>query len=147
MQVAATDSGAEAPALTPHLHAKLWLSVDLGDWAVRRSGHLHLVRTGDDLRWRPVDLARHPLQPRPDGASASVDEITALLLEGLELLDLRFYRIAEIGLVSELGEGRDDFRRRAFGLLRAQVQIRIDSISGRPTSWLPWRRRSRAPPA
>lgn len=140
--VATTATDPEMITTTPFLHASLWLAVDLDDWAVRRSGHLHLVTSDEDSRWRAVDLARHPLRPQPEVDQATVDDMTTRLLEGLASWDLRFFRIADLEIVSELGEGRGDFRRRAMGLLRPEIQSRIDRISGQPTSRLPWRRHS-----
>jgi hypothetical protein len=43
---------------------------------------------------------------------------------------LSFFRIPEIGLVSEIGEGREDFRRRATGGLRPQLQRRLAAEPG-----------------
>ncbi len=86
-----------------------------------------------------MDLAGYPLRPKPNMPGADVDEMRPHVMEGLESLDLRFFRIADLGLVSELGEGREDFRRRAMGLLRPELQSRIDSVIEQPISKWPWR--------
>lgn len=125
-------------------HAALWLSVVVEEWHVRRSGHLHLVREGEG-EWREVDLTRHPLRAAAvaDESVADPEEMVTELRRVLADRSLRLYRIPDIGLASEIGEGREDFRRRATGLLRPEVQRRIDSMTAGPRSRLPWRRRAR----
>jgi len=44
----------------------------------------------------------------------------------LEGWTLRIFRIEELGMVSELGEGREEFRRRALGLMRPTVQDLVE---------------------
>lgn len=128
---AAVDSTV-AVNLRQCLHAALWLSVAIDEWQVRRSGHLHLIREPDQVDWREVDLARHPLRPAPLGYETSPVELEQELRRGLARMPLQLYRMAGIGLVSEIGEGMDDFRRRATGLLRPELQRRIATIVGEP---------------
>ncbi len=52
------------------------------------------------------------------------------LTQALAGRTLSFFRIPEIGLVSEIGEGREDFRRRATGGLRPQLQRRLAAEHG-----------------
>lgn len=145
LSIVTARSDPETTVWTTYLHASLWINVDLVDWSARRSGHLHLIRADADSGWRLVDLAGHPLQQHREVPAATPEEIAPLLSTALASWDLRFFRIAELGLVSELGEGRDDFRRRALGLLRPQVQARVDELSGENRRGLSWFRRSRKP--
>jgi hypothetical protein len=124
------------------LHAALWLSVALEPWRVRRSGHLQMVREPASETWREVDLSRHPLRPAHAVAEPDAEVLRAELRQALSLLPLRFYRIPDLGLVSEIGEGRDDFRRRAVGGLRPEVQRRVAPLAGEPPTRLPWKRRA-----
>lgn len=124
------------------LHAALWLSVVLEPWQVHRSGHLHVVRELDATTWRQVDLSRHPLRTAPGSADTDADALAAELRQALSDLPLCFYRVPDVGLVSEIGEGRDDFRRRAAGVLRPEVQRRLDALAGESPPRLPWRRRA-----
>jgi hypothetical protein len=124
------------------LHAALWIVVDLEQWQVRRSGHLHLVREANDAQWREVDLARHPLRPAPGAPDTDVTRVEAELRQALAARPLQLFRIPDIGVVSEIGEGRDDFRRRATGMLRPELQRRVAAIAARSSSRLPWRRRA-----
>lgn len=126
------------------LHAALWLAVDLEAWQVRRSGHLHLVRElgAGEGEWREVDVSRQPLRTTTAAPEIDVAEVEATFRRALEQRCLRLYRIPAIGLVSEIGEGREDFRRRATGLLRPEVQRRVAEMSAEPRPKLPWRRRA-----
>jgi hypothetical protein len=133
-----------AVGLRQLLHASLWLAVDLEAWQVRRSGHLRLVHEpgADELDWREVDVSRHPLRTVRRTPETDVADLEANLRRALERRCLRLYRIPALGLVSEIGEGREDFRRRSTGLLRPEVQRRVAEINAETTSRLPWRRRA-----
>ena len=131
-------------AAVAHVSASIWLSVDLAAWGERRDGHLHFARRLDGREWSPADMSGHPMRPVTDRRTP-ID--TAPIVEELEsLLAARpptFYRIPELGVVSDLGEGREDFRRRVLGALRPVFQQRIDALERAPGSRLPWRRRRR----
>lgn len=116
------------PAAEEWRHASLWLAVDLDDWQESRSGHLHAVWKPDGSEWRFVDLARHPLQPWRGTDPAPEDDAEDQLRAMLAQWDLRFFRLRGTGLVSELGEGRGEFRRRASAVLRPEIQRRIDAL-------------------
>lgn len=124
------------------LHAALWLSLVLEPWQVRRSGHIHLVREPDCEVWREVDLSRHPLRSAPAASGPDAEVLVEELRRALSVHRLLFYRIPDLGVVSEIGEGKDDFRRRALGGLRPEVERRVAALASRPTSRLPWRRRA-----
>lgn len=126
------------------LHAALWLAVDLEAWRVRRSGHLHLVREpgAGELEWREIDVSRHPLRVARATPEADVADVEGTLRRALEQRCLHLYRIPTLGLVSEIGEGREDFRRRVTGLLRPELQRRVGEIGAQTESRLPWRRRA-----
>lgn len=126
----------------PCLHAALWLSVVLEPWQVRRTGHLHLVREPGSEAWREVDLSRHPLRAAETASGADAEQLVGELRRALSAHPLRFYRIPDLGVVSEIGERQDDFRRRALGGLRPEVERRAAALASRPTSRLPWRRRA-----
>ncbi len=118
------DAAAQRAAEAWH-HASLWLTVDLPNWRVVRTGHLHLLWKPDGSDVRCVDLAGHPLQPWQEPDPYPEDDLAAQLDGFLAGWELRFFRLGPSELVSELGEGRDDFRRRATGLLRPEIQSRI----------------------
>jgi hypothetical protein len=112
-------------------HAALWLSVIIEPWQVERSGHLHLLQVAGESSWREVDLTRHPLralaeEPEPPDAEG----VVADLRQALAGRNLSFFRIPEIGLVSEIGEAREYFRRRATGGLRPQLKRRLAAEQG-----------------
>ena len=119
-----------APGLRRCDHAGLWLSVALEPWEVVRCGHLHLVRGPGEAAWREVDLTRHPLRALAGGPALEGDRLEGELRQALAGRALSFYRIPEIGLVSEIGEGREDFRRRAGAALRPQLQRRLAAGAG-----------------
>ena len=127
-----TPAGAEPPAadLRCCRHAALWLAVVIEPWQAERSGHLHLVQEPGESSWREVDLTRHPLRALPQEPDAEAERLVADLRQVLAGRALSFFRIPEIGLVSEIGEGREDFRRRATGGLRPQLQRRLAAEEG-----------------
>lgn len=116
----------------PWHHASLWLTVDLGLWNEQRTGHLHAVWKTDGSQWQFVDLARHPLQPWRGGDPLSENDPETQFRAFLANWNLRFFRLRGAELVSELGEGRGEFRRRASALLRPEIQSRIDDLDARP---------------
>lgn len=138
--VAPRADHSSAQAAQEWRHASLWLAVDLEDWQESRSGHLHAVWKPDGSEWQFVDLARHPLQPwrdtEPDPDDDAEEELRAMLAQW----DLRFFRLQGTGLVSELGEGRGEFRRRASAFLRPEIQSRIDALEAQPLPANPDRR-------
>jgi hypothetical protein len=140
--IAPPDREAEAGRTTRFLHAKLWVVAELEAWGERREGHLHVVSEIDSDRWSTVDLSDHPLR-----AAARYDDMPSFRQLELELrrwLDewrLRFYASPALALVSEIGEDRDDFRRRVAGLIRPELQRRLDGLSHGARPRLPWRRR------
>ncbi len=107
-------------------HAALWLSVWIEPWQVQRSGHLHLLREHGEALWREVDLTRHPLRVLSDEPVGEADRLANELRRALAGRRLVFFRLPEVGLISETGEGREDFRRRATGGLRPQLQRRLE---------------------
>lgn len=115
-----------APRLTRCGHASLWLSVSIEAWQVERSGHLHLIREPGEVSWREVDLTRHPLRALADEPVPEGDQLEGELRLALAGRSLRLFRIPQLELISEIGEGREDFRRRAAGGLRPQLQRRIE---------------------
>jgi hypothetical protein len=129
-------------------HARLWLSVEVSEWGCRRQAHLHLVRAPDreDASWQRVDLAHHPLRsdPHPAPSPAAVDRIIGSLTTWLESWCLELYRQPDVGLVSELGESRADFRRRLRTAMGPEMQRRIQMLEAAPRPALPWRRRRAA---
>jgi hypothetical protein len=138
---AGADPG--APELVRYDHAALWLSVEVETWQVRRSGHLHLVRDPGEATWREVDLGRHPLRALPEAPGEGGVRLEDDLAAALASRTLRLFRIPALAVVSEIGEGREDFRRRATGGLRPQLQRRLEAEAApRSSSWLPWRRRA-----
>jgi hypothetical protein len=114
-----------APELVRCGHASLWLSVSLEAWQVERSGHLHLVREPGEGSWREVDLTRHPLRALADEPVPEAERLEGELRLALAGRSLSFFRIPQLELISEIGEGREDFRRRATGGLRPQLERRI----------------------
>lgn len=142
----ASPGGAPASeTLRRCLHASLWLAVELEAWgSVRRQGHLQLVREEAGGDWREVDLARYPMRRAGGEGSGGValERVEEELSRMLAGRSLRLFRIPTLGLVSEIGEGREDFRRRATGLLRPEVERRAGEISSRQLPRLPWRRRA-----
>lgn len=124
----------------PWHHASLWLTVDLARWNEQRTGHLHAVWKPDGSQWQFVDLARHPLQPWRGGDPLSENDPETQFRAFLADWDLRFFRLRGAELVSELGEGRGEFRRRASALLRPEIQSRIDDLDARPLTRTPGRR-------
>jgi len=111
-------------------HAALWLSVVIEAWQVERSGHLHLLQEPGESSWREVDLTRHPLRALADDPVPEAGSLVTDLQRALAGRRLSFFRIPEIGLVSEIGEGREDFRRRATSGLRPQLQRRLAAEEG-----------------
>jgi len=111
-------------------HAALWLSAWLEPWQVHRSGHLHLVREPGETVWREVDLARHPLRALEDEPTPEADRLEDELRQALAGRGLTFFRIPDLGLVSNIGEGREDFRRRTTGALRPELQRRLAAERG-----------------
>ena len=111
-------------------HAALWLSVVIEAWQAERSGHLHLLQEPGESCWREVDLTRHPLRALADEPVPEAERLVTDLRQALAGRTLSFFRIPEIGLVSEIGEGREDFRRRATGGLRPQLQRRLAAEQG-----------------
>jgi hypothetical protein len=115
-------------------HAALWLSVVIEPWHAERSGHLHLLQEPGESSWREVDLTRHPLRVLPEQPEPpDLEGLVANLRQTLAGRTLSLFRIPEIGLVSEIGEGREDFRRRATGALRPQLQRRLAADQGGAT--------------
>jgi len=114
-----------APELVRCGHASLWLSVWIEPWQVGRSGHLHLLREPGGGGWREVDLTRHPLRALADEPVPEAERLEGELRLALAGRSLSFFRIPQLELISEIGEGREDFRRRASGGLRPQLQRRI----------------------
>jgi hypothetical protein len=126
-------AGADPPAaeLRRCWHAALWLSVVIEPWQAERSGHLHLLEEPGESSWREVDLTRHPLRARGvEPEPPETESLVAGFRQALAGRTLSFFRIPEIGLVSEIGEGREDFRRRAIGGLRPQLQRRLTAKHG-----------------
>ena len=123
LAAAATD--AAAPELIRCGHASLWLSVWIEPWQVNRSGHLHLLREPGGEGWREVDLTRHPLRALADEPVPEAERLEGELRLALAGRSLSFFRIPQLELISEIGEGSEDFRRRATGGLRPQLQRRI----------------------
>jgi hypothetical protein len=126
-------AGADPPVaeLRHCRHAALWLSVVIEPWQVERSGHLHLAQEPGKSTWREVDLTRHPLRALPEQPDPpEMEGVEADLRLALAGRTLNFFRIPEIGLVSEIGEGREDFRRRATAGLRPQLERRLAAEPG-----------------
>jgi hypothetical protein len=123
LAAAAIDAG--GPDLIRCGHASLWLSVWIEQWQVNRSGHLHLIREAGGEGWREVDLTRHPLRALADEPVPEAERLDGELRLALAGRSLSFFRIPQLELISEIGEGREDFRRRATGGLRPQLQRRI----------------------
>lgn len=123
-------------------HAALWLSVEVEAWQVQRSGHLHLVREPGATAWREVDLGRSPLRALPAELPPVTDAVEFDLQRALAGRTLQLLRLPQLGMVSEIGEGREDFRRRAIGGLRPQLERRLETARASTSSWLPWRRRA-----
>ena len=123
-----TDGG--APGLRRCHHAALWLSAWLEPWQVQRSGHVHLVREPGETVWREVDLGRHPLRALEDEPAPEAERLEGELRVALAGRGLTFFRIPDLGLVSEIGEGREEFRRRTTGALRPQLQRRLAEEQG-----------------
>jgi hypothetical protein len=109
------------------IHASLWLDVSVEPWGVHRRGHLHFVTGDAESEWRVVDLARLPLQRWTGEDPSDRSAVEARLADLVNRLDLGLYRIPGLGMVSELGEGRDEFRRRALAILRPKIQHAADS--------------------
>jgi hypothetical protein len=86
-----------------------------------------LVAGGEGNGWSIVDLARMPLQRWQGEDLVEPAEIERLLNRHLEHLKLAFFRLELLGMTSELGEGMDDFRRRALGQLRPEIQSLVDT--------------------
>jgi hypothetical protein len=123
-------SAADAPK-TAHLHVALWLSVELEAWGERREGHLHLIREVGGGSWRPIDVSRHPMGAAAgDHPPIDVDGTIAALRDELDERGMSFYRVPELGVVSEMGETGPAFRRRVLGVLRPTIQQRIDGPAG-----------------
>jgi len=123
LAAAATD--AAGPDLIRCGHASLWLSVWIEPWQVNRSGHLHLLREPGGEGWREVDLTRHPLRALADEPVPEAKRLEGELRLALAGRSLSFFRIPQLELISEIGEGSEDFRGRATGGLRPQLQRRI----------------------
>lgn len=129
-------------------HAQLWLSVEISEWSCRREAHLHVARDPhrEDASWQRIDLAHHPLRSdaNPAPPPAVVDRIIGSLTMWLESWCLELYRQPDVGLVSELGESRADFRRRLRTAMGPEMQRRIQALETAPRAALPWRRRRAA---
>ena len=137
-------AGAEphAAELVRYDHAALWLAVTIEPWQVQRSGHLHLVRDPGGGPWREVDLGRHPLRVLPEAPGEDGSRLEHDLAAALAGRSLCLFRIPALAMASEIGEGREDFRRRATGVLRPQLQRRLEAPEAGAASRLPWRRRA-----
>lgn len=119
------------------LHAKLWVRIEIEEWHLVREGHLHLVSAPDaaraGMRWREVELSRHPLFVYHHGSQVPEDA-EDLLHSELSRLSIEVFRQRELGLASEIGETRAAFERRLLKALRPLVQERIGVVKagGRP---------------
>jgi hypothetical protein len=137
------DSG-ESFDFRAFVHARLWLDVELSDWQERRSGHLRLVRPVKGGEWRAADLAGHALRvAHGEELELTADEIEQELRSWFDRHPLRFYRFSQLGAVSEVGEGLDEFRRRVMGSLQPEVRRRLEEVDAGAPSLMPWRRRAR----
>jgi len=132
-----------APGGVPHIHASLWLRIDLEAWGERRAGHLHLVRPAGGGAWSQADVARHPMRPtaRQD-ATVELEPVISELRAVIATLPLEFFRLPDLDAVSEFGEGREAFRRRVLGVLRPALQQAVDEAAGKAAvrRLRPWRR-------
>lgn len=117
------------------VHAGLWIRCELPEWGAIRRGHVHLVRRteqgGGGVDWRRVELSRHPLTVET-GRGELPGEIEELVTDALAVVELRFYRFAELGVVSELDESQAAFRRRVIGLLQPQLHERLERLREAP---------------
>jgi hypothetical protein len=146
----------EIPGASLLVHARLWIDWQIEAWDVRRQGRLHFVRdlSLQDESWRRVELARHPLRVWPRGArlddalearlGSALDRAKADLESWLASWRLVVLRAPQVGLVSEIGETRDQLRARLLAALRPELQRRLairdeDPPSSGGGSWLPWR--------
>jgi hypothetical protein len=126
-------------------HVRVWVRLPIEPWGVVREGHLHLLLPlASDASFSVVDLSRRPLvaipsRKEPEGLRA---QLTTASEAWLRAWRPTFWRLPELGLVSELGETEDGFCRRARGLLRPELQRRLDRLHATPLPRLPWRRRS-----
>ena len=77
-----------------------------------------------------MDLGRSPLQPWSGEQIGDPEDIENVLRHHLCGWRLELFRIEELGMVSEIGEGREEFRRRALGLLRPNVQATVAAKEG-----------------
>lgn len=144
-------AGGSGPNGDTHLaslvHAHLWMKVDLAEWGVVRQGHLHLVRaTANSGDWKMVDLAGHPVRLwRGQCPEVRLDSVESELAAWLVRSALSFYRVSKLAVVSELGEGIDDFRRRVLAGVGRELRSRLEETESAPSSQLPWQRRPEEP--
>jgi len=124
---------APSETLESCLYVHAWLSAEVeGD---RRSGHLHLVAevaAGEvgEPEWRGVDLA---------GVTFGVDKQPGLDLPSYAVsafdrwagcMELVLYRARNAGLLSEIGEDANVFRRRITSTLRPEMDAEMVRLEG-----------------
>jgi len=132
---------------TPHAHATLWVVTTLEPWAVRVEGHIHVVRSlgpsAPSTPWQPIDISANALRPLSRAEpNQPPEDLLHDLRHWLGDWSLPFYRQPDLGLVSELGEHREGFRRRVATQLRPHIQKKLREIDQEPLPRLPWRRHS-----
>ena len=117
---------------TAHLHAHLWVRLEI--WGTLLREHVHLLQTVEAARagvpWRRVDVSGHPFRPL-SGAPELPSDAGSLLERALEHVELVVHRSPELGLVSEPDEPLEAFRSRVLAGVRPELHRRIGEGRGR----------------
>ncbi len=109
--------------LQPHLHARVWVRLEVWDTALE--DHLRLVQSLAAARagepWRRVDVAGFPFRRVPDGPGLPPDA-GDLLEAALARVRLTVHRSPDLGMVSRPGESLPSFRARVLAAVAPGVR-------------------------